>query len=151
MHWPCAPFSLDTILFNLLAAHSLLHTPYLAYHTLPHIFLHSPPRVLRPTYQTSSPVSHCMVGLIQTPKVCKDGPPYASHGRSSAFPRTAWSLPRPHCSVQWCAAYPRPKTWMPAARTEPSGDSHGTKITRSASLPSFSYGFGVDVEWVSAG
>ena len=48
----------------------------------------------------SSPVFHCVVGLIQTPKVCKDGPPYTSHGRSSAFPRTIRSLPRPHCAVQ---------------------------------------------------
>ena len=43
MHWPCAPFSLGTILFNLLAAHSLLHAPYSAQHTLPHIFSSLPP------------------------------------------------------------------------------------------------------------
>ena len=44
--------------------------------------------------------SHCVVGLIQTPKVYKGGPPCASHGRSSAFPQTTRSLPRPHCAVQ---------------------------------------------------
>ena len=43
MHGPCAPFSLGTILFNLLAAHSLLHAPHSPQHTLPHILLHSPP------------------------------------------------------------------------------------------------------------
>ena len=33
------------------------------------------------------------------PKVCKDGPPYGPHGRSSAFPGTTRSLPRPHWAV----------------------------------------------------
>ena len=139
MHWHCAPFSLDTILFNLLAAHSLLHTPYSAYHTLPHIFFTPPPCFTThlpdlltciPLYGRSHPDSQSLQGW-PTLRVTRT---------LTRFPldHPEPTMPTLGCSMMRCLA-----------RAQPSGHPHAAQRTLSAPPPLPMPRYAANVPWMS--